>query len=194
MSLSETTTSPEASASAGWIAAGRRRRQRRERQCRSKDREVAPGCKGNWCTRNRSRGWMWEGEQGSLPFQDSDSFRLPPLQCATPGENSTTLQSTTQPPLCSHLQFMNSAPSPAHPPRGKSLSAASPWLLSPCRFPVTLGVHKQLGSMTQTKGQLSLSTLGHFLSWVSAAALSRIHLKHLNLEQLSPTMERFPSH
>lgn len=169
MSLSETTTSPEASASAGWIAAGRQRRQRRERQCRSKDREVAPGCKGNWCTRNRSRGWMWEGEQGSLPFQGSaaaSSFRLPPLQgqCTTSGENSTTLQSTTQPPLCSHLQFMNSVPPPAHPPRGKSLSAASPWLLSPHRFPVTLGVHKQLGSMTQTKGQLSLTTIGHFSS------------------------------
>lgn len=110
---------------------------------------------------------------GISPFQDpaaASSFRLPPLQgqCATPGENSTTLQSTTQPPLCSHLQFMNSAPPPAHPPRGKSLSAASPWLLSPRRFPVTLGVHKQLGSMTQTKGQLSLSTLGHLSSLGSA--------------------------
>lgn len=135
MSLSETTSSPEASASAGWIAAGRRRRQRRERQSRSKDVEAAPGCKGNWCMRNRSRGGMWAGEQGSLPFQDSaaaSSFRLPQRQgqCATPSEN-TTLQLTTEPPLCSHLQFMNSAPPPAHPPRGKSLSAAPPWLLSP---------------------------------------------------------------
>lgn len=173
MSLSETTTSPEASASAGWIAAGRRRRQRRERQCRSKDREVAPDCKGNWCTRNGSRGWMWEGEQGSLlfrvqllpPLSDSPHCRdNVQLQVKTP----PPLQSTTQPLLCSHLQFMNSAPPPAHPPRGKSLSAASPWLLSPRRFPVTLGVHKQLGSMTQTKGQLSLSTLGHLSSLGSA--------------------------
>lgn len=147
----------------------------------SKGKGSAGARTGRWLLTARATGARGTGAEGGCGKGSTDLFLfrvqlLPPLsdsphcrdnvqlQVKTP----PPLQSTTQPLLCSHLQFMNSAPPPAHPPRGKSLSAASPWLLSPRRFPVTLGVHKQLGSMTQTKGQLSLSTLGHLSSLGSA--------------------------
>ena len=175
VSLSGTTTSPEPSATAGWLAAGRQRRRQRKGQFRNKDSKVSPCLQRQLLPGELIRERIQGREAGISAFGEAPIQMPPPLAhrqaLLTEGTMTSTKQKPYQPHNLLYVPTLTSVTPSAHTHQGEK----TPF----CSIPPAPRVPELV------VGRFSLTTFRRLPSL--GTVLSRFHESVSFTEQLSPT-------